>query len=266
MTPDPSRTWRLLLDPDLPGATNMARDLALLEGVSVGSSRPALRLYGWMPACLSLGRHQPASAVDAEFCRRHGLDVVRRPTGGRAVLHHLELTYAVVATLGRPPVPAALQDAYRRMCGALVRACTTLGVQAELTSGEVSLRLPGPQSSEPCFKQPAAGEVVVGSRKLVGSASRSHRRGLLQHGAILLDWDGAMQAGALGLADDRGLRPHVTTLAEQLGRVPTRVELERVVAAAFAEELGVDLEPGELTAEEAERARELEQDPALQVG
>jgi lipoate-protein ligase A len=244
----------------------MARDLALLEGVSAGSSPPTLRLYAWTPPCLSLGRHQPDTVADLAFCRRHGLDVVRRPTGGRAVLHHLELTYAVVAPLGRGPLPLHLQDTYRRLCGALVRACTTLGVPACLTSGDVNLHLPGPRSNQPCFKQPAGGEVVVGARKLVGSASRTHRGAILQHGAILLDWDGALQAGAMGLPDDRSLRPHITTFAEQLGRAPTRDHLERVITAAFVEELGVDLEPGELTAEEAERARELEQDPALRVG
>lgn len=256
----------MLLDPGLPGAANMARDLALLEGVSAGTSPPALRLYAWTPPCLSLGRHQPETVADLAFCRRRGVDVVRRPTGGRAVLHHLELTYAVVAPLGRGPLPLSLQDTYRRLCGTLVRACTTLGVPASLTSGDVNLHLPGPRSAEPCFKQPAAGEVVVRGRKLVGSASRTHRGAILQHGAILLDWDGALQAGAMGLADDRPLRPHVTTLAEELDRVPTRGELERAIAAAFVEELGVDLEPGELTAAEAERARELEQDPALRVG
>jgi len=260
-----SATWRVILDPDLPGRVNMARDRALLEGVSAGTSRPTLRLYGWVPPCLSLGRHQPPSAVDPGFCRRHGLDMVRRPTGGRAVLHHLELTYAVVAALGRPPLPTNLQDAYRRLCGPLVLACTSLGIPAVLTAGEVNLRMPRPQSSEPCFKQPAAGEVVVGGRKLVGSASRSHRGAILQHGAILLGWDGALQAGALGLADDRDLRPHVTTLAEQLGRLPTRGELERVIVTGFAKALDLDLEPGELTTVEAERARELEGDPALRV-
>ena len=91
--------WRLLVDGDHPGALNMARDVALMESVARGAE-PGLRLYGWCPPCLSLGRHQGPAAADPAFCRRHGIDLVRRPTGGRAVLHHLELTYALVARLG----------------------------------------------------------------------------------------------------------------------------------------------------------------------
>ncbi len=97
--------WRLILDGNLPGSLNMARDMAVLETVSAGDSPPTLRLYGWNPPCLTIGKHQGLDAVDLDFCRREGIDVVRRPTGGRALLHHLELTYSVVAPLGTPPLP-----------------------------------------------------------------------------------------------------------------------------------------------------------------
>jgi lipoate-protein ligase A len=210
--------WRLLIDGALPGASNMARDVAILEAVSAGEAKPTLRLYDWDPPCLTLGRHQGVDAADLEFCRREGIDVVRRPTGGRALLHHLELTYAVVAPLGVGPLPRGLQEAYRAICGALVRAMRALGVDAELTGGEVNLQLPGPRSTVPCFEAPAGGEVVVGGRKLVGSAMRAHAGTILQHGAIVLDWDGRLQAGAMGLADDSGLRPHITTLSDEMSQ------------------------------------------------
>ena len=113
-------SWRLIIDGDLAGAQNMARDVAILESVSEGDSPPTLRLYGWDPPCLTLGRHQGIEAADLEFCSAEGIDVVRRPTGGRALLHQHELTYAVVAPLGRGPLPRGLQDAYRLICGALV--------------------------------------------------------------------------------------------------------------------------------------------------
>jgi lipoate-protein ligase A len=231
-------------DGDLPGAGNMARDLALLEGVVAGRSLPTLRLYGWRPPCLSLGRHQEVGDVaDLGFCRRHGIDVVRRPTGGRAVLHHIELTYAAITPL--VSISHHLQDAYTNLCRPLVHACHALGIDAELTTGEVNMGLPGPRSAVPCFKAPAAGEVVVGGRKLIGSAMRYHRGVILQHGAILLDWDGRLQAGSMGLPDDRSLRAHVTTFSDQLTSLPDRSVIESAIIAAFTDVLGIELRESE---------------------
>lgn len=249
--------WRLILDGDVSGARNMARDVAVLEAVSEGGAPPTLRLYGWQPPCLSLGRHQGAEAADLDFCREHGVDVVRRPTGGRALLHHLELTYAVVAPVGIGPIPRALQDAYRRICEPLVTACRTLGIEAELTPGEVNLHLPSPTSTIPCFEAPAGGEVVVGGRKLIGSAMRAHRSAILQHGAILLDWDGTLQAGTMGLADDRFLRAGVTTFAEQLGLTPDRGVVEHALVDAFSTDLAIAFEPGALSTAESDRENRL---------
>jgi lipoate-protein ligase A len=257
-------SWRQLIDGDLPGARNMARDVAILEAVAEGGSPPTLRLYGWSPPCLTLGRHQHLDAVDLGFCRDHGIDVVRRPTGGRALLHHLELTYSLAAPLGRGPIPRKLQDAYRTICDALVRACGAFGIDAQLTPGEINIALPGPSSAIPCFEVPAGGEVVVAMRKLIGSAMRSHGGAILHHGAILLDWDSELQAGALGLADDSALRPHITTFAEQLGQPPDRQELERAVVAAFSEHLGVRFAESVLA--EPEAAREQALIDSFQIG
>ncbi|HSN55956.1 MAG TPA: lipoate--protein ligase family protein [Candidatus Sulfomarinibacteraceae bacterium] len=245
--------WRLILDGDLPGAHNMARDMAVLEAVAAGASPPTLRLYGWSPPCLTLGKHQGLDAADLAFCQANGVDVGRRPTGGRALLHHLELTYAVVAPLGCGPLPSRLQEAYRLICSALVAACRSLGVAAELTGGQVNLRLPNPTSTVPCFEAAAEGEVVVAGRKLVGSAMRAHAGCILQHGAILLDWDGRLQAGALGLADDAELRSHVTTLSAELGRAPDRAEVEAAVVRDLAGRLGVELPSGPISGAEAAR-------------
>ena len=244
-------TWRLIRDGAFPGARNMARDVAMLEAVARGDAPPTLRLYGWDPPCLSLGRHQGLEAADLGFCRANGIDVVRRPTGGRALLHHLELTYAVVAPLGEGPIPRALQDAYRRICEPLVAACRSLGIAARLTPGEVNLQLPGPASTIPCFEAPAGGEVVVGGRKLIGSAMRAHGGAVLQHGAILLDWDGRLQAGSMGMLDDRSLRASVTTFAEQLGRPCPPPELEQAVLEAFRHVFGITLVDSPLTEAEA---------------
>ena len=250
-------TWRLLIDGDHTGARNMARDVAILEAVARGDVPATVRLYGWHPPCLTLGRHQPLDAVDAAFCRDHGIDVVRRPTGGRALLHHLELTYSLAAPLGHGPVPRKLQDAYRTICGALVSACATFGIDAQLTPGEINVELPSPNSAIPCFEAPAGGEVVVANRKLIGSAMRAHGGAILQHGAILLDWDSELQSGALGLPDDRGLRSRISTFTDLLGRAPDRCELERTLADAFAHRLAVTFVESTLTEHEAVRELEL---------
>jgi len=235
----------------------MARDVAILEAMSGGDSPPTLRLYGWHPPCLTLGRHQDTDAADLEFCRTEGIDVVRRPTGGRALLHHLELTYAVIAPLATEPLPRGLQEAYRQICGALVRAMTSLGIGAELTGGEVNLQLPGPRTTVPCFEAPAGGEVVVRGRKLVGSAMRAHAGTILQHGAILLDWDGRLQAGSMGLDDDSALRPHITTLSHELNQPLDRNELERTIVQAFADEFEITIDQGRLTADETARETDI---------
>jgi lipoate-protein ligase A len=255
----PSVQWRLILDGANRGAWNMAVDEALVEAVDAGRSRPVLRLYRWRPPCLSLGFSQPCKVADAGFCAAHGVDVVRRPTGGRAVLHHLELTYSVLAPLGQGPFSQDLQAAYRAICRALVAALRTLGVPAAL-SGEPEGGHIRPTEAIPCFVGPAAGEVVAHGRKLVGSAMRRHGGSILQHGSILEGWDGALQAGCLGLPDYSELRPAVTTLSELLKATPPPDLLARTITAGFAETFEVDLVTSGLTPEEDTRARLLERE------
>ena len=248
--------WRLIVDAPAGGAWNMAVDEALAEAVDVGAAPPVLRLYRWAPPCLSLGFAQPYDAADAAFCAAHAIDVVRRPTGGRAVLHHLELTYSVCAPLGRAPFSRDLQAAYRAICRALVAGLQRLGVAAEL-SGAPESGMIKPTQAIPCFIGPAAGEVVVGDRKLVGSAMRRTGEAILQHGSILEGWDGALQAGCLGLADDRELRPAVVTLADLLGVAPAAPVLTEALAAGFAETLVTSFTSSSLTAAECARAASL---------
>ena len=236
--------WRLILDGEHPGAWNMAVDEALAEVVDAGRSAPVLRLYRWSPPCLSLGSSQPFGAADSAFCAAHGVDVVRRPTGGRAVLHHLELTYAALAPLGRGPFTQDLQAAYQAICRAIVAGLTALGVPAEV-SGQPEGDLIKPTQAIPCFIGPAAGEVVVGGRKLVGSAMRRIGNSILQHGSILERWDGVLQAGCLGLKDDSSLRPAVVTLGDLLRTPP---------AAGFSKTFGAEFERSALKTEELVRA------------
>jgi lipoyl(octanoyl) transferase len=205
----------------------MALDEALMEGVRAGGP-PVLRLYRWRPSCLSLGVNQPALGLyDSDALARLGCDVVRRLTGGRAVLHARELTYAAILPdrlLGSP------RDAYTRIHRALAAGLRRLGVEAELR-GPLERRAPRP-SADPCFADPVEGEVVVRGAKLLGSAQARRGRVLLQHGSLLLDDDQARFA-ELGIA-----APATSTLHGALGRVPAWGELTEALRAAWEGELG----------------------------
>lgn len=178
----PEPRWRVMVDGALPGPHNMARDHALAATLADGEA--VLRFYRWAGPTLSLGRHEPArDRWDEDTLARAGVAVVRRPTGGRAVLHHRELTYAVVLPLARRPGARAL---YRAINGALVHGLASLGVPASLVGDEATVAA---VDSGPCFAGPAPGEVVAGGRKLVGSAQARLEGRLLQHGSLLLHDD-----------------------------------------------------------------------------
>jgi lipoate-protein ligase A len=162
-----------------PGWANMAIDLALLE-CAEHQGESWLRLYQWDPHCLSFGRHEPATRrYDAERIQTLGLDTVRRPTGGRAVWHGPELTYAVAAPCAVYGSPSA---AYLEIHRLLEEALGDLGVEAT----RAPHTRPPPLDAGPCFSQPVGGEVLVDGRKVIGSAQLRRGNALLQHGSILL--------------------------------------------------------------------------------
>ena len=238
--------FRLLDTPPAPGAWNMAVDAALMEAVR-GGAPPVLRFYRWNPPCLSLGRNQPAAGCyDLEALRAAGVEVVRRPTGGRAVLHDRELTYSVVAADGALGGP---RESYAAINRALVAGLRRLGVQARLQP-RTAARAPAP-SLAPCFKEPAEGEVVAGGRKLVGSAQLREDGVLLQHGSLLLEGDQReVRAWTLGAEPaDGGEAP--ASLAELCGAAPSWERLTIALAAGWEEATGTSLTPGGLSAVEA---------------
>jgi lipoyl(octanoyl) transferase len=173
--------WRLWVDrAPRPGWANMAIDQTLLERASAGERW--LRLYGWAPSCLSFGRHEPATRrYDASRIAALGLDVVRRPTGGRAVWHSREVTYAVACPGGL----GSLRESYLEIHQMLRDALRSLGVEADLAPRTAATAV----DAGACFAQPAGGEIMVGGRKVVGSAQLRQGDALLQHGSILLGDD-----------------------------------------------------------------------------
>jgi len=272
-----ARVWRLVDSgaPPRPGAENMAIDRALAGSVEAGGPA-ALRLYYWEPPCLSLGRNQPALGIyDPAAAALRGIDIVRRPTGGRAVLHYHELTYCVALPVGEVGSP---RETYAAINRALVAGLRRLGVPALVVperagqawaSGPDAGTAPPWQAlgAMPCFDTAAAGEVVAEGRKLIGSAQRREGRVLLQHGSLLLDDDqatvvellldaggeaggGARGPGELAQALERAARP--ATLRQLLGRAPAREPLERALAHGFEEELGIRLAPAALAPAERE--------------
>lgn len=213
----------------------MALDEALLARAR-RTGECVLRVYGWSSPTLSLGRNQTARGVfDGPEAAAFGVSVVRRLTGGRALLHHREVTYSVTA----PIAPgASLREWYDAINAILLRALATLGVPARLA--ERSGRLPAP-GSEPCFERPAPGEVVLNGRKLVGSALVRDGNAFLQHGSILIDDD---QSLVRRLAHVSTPSPaHAATLHEALGRIPTQTEVADALAAAVGALRGTEITP-----------------------
>jgi lipoyl(octanoyl) transferase len=231
--------WMTLLTPPLAGAENMALDEALLararrENVAV------FRVYSWANPTLSFGRNQTAvGAYDGARATEHGVALVRRPTGGRALLHHREVTYSVTAPFA---IGASLRESYARINRLLVDGLRRLGVAVEVAAPRERAVSP---SAAPCFERPAAGELVVAGRKLVGSAQWRDEGAMLQHGSILVEDDQSM-IELLATSPVASPVP-AATLSEALGRRPSAEEVAAVMFDA-------------VRSLECPRARELELD------
>jgi lipoyl(octanoyl) transferase len=232
-------SWRLLLDPPAAGAWNMAVDEVLLDGAAAGSAPPTLRFYQWAPACLSLGYFQPFDVVDVAGCRRLGVDVVRRPTGGRAILHDRELTYSVALPLRLLGDDGAVLPSYHRLSLALERGLNRLG--APVVLAPESAAQPGPDHGPVCFDRPSAHEILLGGRKLVGSAQVRRATAILQHGSILIEPRIDRLLACLRLPDGPAgrIEDGVAGLAEIGDFEPAQIA--SALADAFAQEFGARL-------------------------
>lgn len=217
------------------GAANMAIDQSLLDAAERGVG--VLRLYRWEPACLSFGRNEPAlRRYDRKRIEELGLSVVRRPTGGRAVWHADELTYAVACPAGWF---GELRTAYRRIHEMLAEAVASLGLAPSLAAAPASAQ---PVDAGACFASPAGGEVLVGGRKVVGSAQVRQGSAMLQHGSVLL---GGTQRQVADVSAGSPAAQGETSLGEALGRIVTFDEM----AASIAATVGLALDAGPATGE-----------------
>jgi lipoate-protein ligase A len=258
----PKTNWRLIQNPPAKGAWNMAVDEAILESVTSGEALPTLRLYAWEPACLSLGKMQAFADIDGAALAQHGWDVVRRPTGGRAILHVDELTYAVIAPNTEPRVSGGVLESYLRLSQALLRALQILGAAPKANEKDAAT---DPNQPNPvCFEVPSNYEITVNGKKIVGSAQARRFEGVLQHGTLPLHGDLTRVIAALRFKDApakeraaQRLLAHATTMEAVLGEAPTWQQAAEATQAAFTEILNLTLVPGELSPQEKERAAAL---------
>ena len=255
--------WRFLTTPPARGAWNMAVDEAVLETSGTGESLPTLRLYAWNPACLSLGHAQSFRDVDMTRLKANGWEVVRRTTGGRAILHVDELTYSVATPIDEPRMLGSVLESYQRLATALIAAVRALGLPVEMEShAPPADMVRGPV----CFEVPSAYEIVVEGKKLIGSAQTRKKAGILQHGTFPLHGDLTRITQALVFANEQErlaagqkLLSRAATAESVTGRVIPWETAAAAFASAFETCLGIRLEPGELTPAELARAEELVQ-------
>ena len=229
--------WELIVDSARDGSINMAIDAALLDEIDKSAEpRTVVRFYTWLRPTISLGRNQKIEkAVDLEYCRANGIDVVHRPTGGRAVLHDDELTYAVISN-DSSAFGDTIYGNYKRVSEALCLGYNNLGVPAVLAPDTRKPEMPAMFTrggDPPCFVSPSRYELMVGGRKIVGSAQRRVRASFLQHGSMPITCDREALARATGLPDSTILEQEMAGLAEFLAERPSLEQLRSVFTRAF---------------------------------
>jgi lipoate-protein ligase A len=184
--------WRFIDSGNCSPDFNMALDEALLDWHSTGKFPPVVRFYGWNPATLSIGYFQKVEKeIDLQAVKHHGLGFVRRPTGGRGVLHEHELTYSVIVSEDHRKMPKTVTEAYRVISEGILKGFHYLGLDAYFATpktAEEKEALKSPRSAV-CFDAPSWYELVVEGRKVAGSAQTRQKGVILQHGSILLDLD-----------------------------------------------------------------------------
>ena len=240
----------------------MALDEAILETIIERRTSPTLRLYSWSPPCLSLGYAQPISQVDLDRIRGSNWDIVRRPTGGRAILHTDELTYSVAATLDNPHFTGGVLESYKHISQGLVKALQILNVGIEIQP-EVKLTH-AEREQAICFELPSSYEITAGGKKLVGSAQVRRRGGVLQHGSLPLEGDISRICKVLAFPDEEQrniavsrLRGRATTVETLLGFPISWQDAADAMVAGFSQALQLNLVQDVPSADELERADRL---------
>ena len=254
--------WRLIHSSPESGPSNMAIDEAILEGVINKTVPPTLRLYSWKPYALSIGHAQPISEVNQEYLEKMGWGIVRRPTGGRAILHADELTYSVCAPLNGTQVRGGVIESYRQISDCLLKALELSGITADAKPKAETDR---PLSKDPvCFQFPSDYEITYENKKIIGSAQARKSNGLLQHGAIPLFGDITRIISCLTFSSEQDrikaknrLMNRATTLTDAGDRKTSWELLARSITTAFEDILRIEFVQSPLTVFEEDRVKVL---------
>lgn len=252
--------WRFIDSGNCSPSFNMALDEALLDWHSEGKIPPVIRFYGWEPATLSIGYFQKVEKeINLEAVKAHGLGFVRRPTGGRGVLHEHELTYSVIVSEDHPEMPKTVTEAYRVISEGILKGFHQLGLEAYFAvpkTDEERSALKDPRSAV-CFDAPSWYELVVEGRKVAGSAQTRQKGVILQHGSILLDLDEDKLFSLFKYPNERVKERMKSTFKNKAVAIneisPRRISLEEAKEAfykGFADGLNIELESYQLTEEE----------------
>lgn len=260
--PYPPATWRLVHTAFTDGPMNMAVDEAILQQQAIGQAPPTLRFFGWTPPCLSLGYAQPFAEVDLARLAAQGFGYVRRPTGGRAILHTDELTYSVIAPMDEPRVRGGVVESYRQLSAGLMLGLAHLGIaaRADKAPAPVAAQAPLPV----CFEVPSKYEITLAGKKLLGSAQVRKRGVVLQHGTLPLTGDIGRICEVLAFATEAEraqVRSRVyeraTTVSMGLGQAISWETAAQAMAQGFAEALDLTFAVAPLSATELALAAEL---------
>jgi lipoate-protein ligase A len=266
----PPSKWRLIIHGPARGAWNMAVDEAILEAVGKSKVLPTLRFYSWEPPCLSLGHAQPSSDVSFQALKDRGWNLVRRPTGGRAILHTDELTYAVMGHPSDPRLAGGILESYRILSRALLHALQALGIPAESNEGKVGVdtdaNFQSAESGNPiCFEVPSNYEITVHGKKLIGSAQARRKEEILQHGSLPLQGDLGRIVEVLNFSTEgdkdaagKRLKDRAVTVEQALGEDISFEKSANAIADSFRQVLSLELFLSEITPNEYRRARLLD--------
>ena len=266
--------WRLIKDSYYTGFMNMAIDEAIMIAHREGLVPPTIRFYQWSPAAVSLGYFQDLQKeIDVDVCKNLGIDVVRRPTGGKAVLHDKELTYSFVIRESHPLVNDSILETYKKISGGMIRGLSCLGITAELvplreklksasSGNEAKPKISHSDIKSICFSVPSQYEVQVEGKKIIGSAQVRKKEIVLQHGSLLIELEkdklfSVFNFPSAQIRERLKTRFKATSLEEILKKKINFSELSEILPQGFEEEFGVKLTEGKLTEQEEKISKDL---------
>lgn len=259
-----SSIWRFINSGFHNGAYNMATDMAITQKVAAGNSPPTLRVYGWRPAAISLGHFQSENDIDLELCKQDGIDIVFRPTGGRAILHLNEITYSVSIPPSNKYYSSDINNVYRQISLCLVRSLKLLDIPVEFERAKKSVKKFSNDLSSLCYATSIQYEIAINGKKLVGSAQRRIAGGVLQHGSILMGIEHLNITKYLKKGDDRSkdaiyqyMKENTISLDQVTSKKLDYNLLSLCLKDGFSQELNVEFEDSEITDEELKTSKEL---------